>query len=181
MSHDLVGIPEGYAWPHLSYDPTSGIVVVELHSKSFGARFLPTRLFRRGSEQSEYRPLVDWDTRLSSESVVFVGDGIHAAFNSVKYSDIQDEHVSGDWNGIFLWDSHVDSVTPLTNSNTLKIPSGFTRAWPTNLLAIPADMKRVYCSLGLQREDGRAFYHVAAINVDTHAVELLTELKSTFY
>src|SRR5690349_1291579 len=121
---DWIGIPEGYVWPHLSFDPTSGIVVVELRSKFFGARFLPTRLFRRGSEQTDYRPVVDWDKQLSSESIVFAGDGIHAAFNSVKYNDIRDDHVSADWSGIFLWNTRDDSVSCLTDPATLKVPSG---------------------------------------------------------
>jgi len=181
MESDWKGIPDGYAWPRLSYDPTSGIVVVELHSKTFGAGFVPTRLFSRDSEQTEYRPVVDWDSQFSSESIVFAGDSTHAAFNSVEYTRLRDDQVSGDWNGLFLWNIATSVASCLVDRNTLKVPSGFSRAWPTNVLALPSDMRHLYCSLGLQRDDGRCSYHVAAISLETRTVNLLSDLKATFY
>jgi hypothetical protein len=180
MSADWLGIPEGYVYHRLAFEPTARLMVLELRPKSFGKSFLPTRLFMRRADDNYYRDVVSWESHLSSQSVVFAGDGLLAAFNSERYAWIKEKTAGADWHGVFLWSLRTDSVSCCASPATLIIPAGFSQGWIGDLLAFSPDHKDIYATVGLQK-GLRAHYYVAALKLATVTVEPITELKSTFY
>jgi ATP-dependent Clp protease ATP-binding subunit ClpA len=49
------GIPAGYAWPRLLYNPASEVLIVEL--RAAGQQFMPTRLFMRHKDSDRYEQI----------------------------------------------------------------------------------------------------------------------------
>jgi hypothetical protein len=183
MIPDWLGIPEGYIYTRLSYESVAKLVVVELHSKSLGKGFLPTRLFVRHPEQNDYQPVVQWDSNLSSESAIFAGDGALAAFNSMKYRPAEEEFVGADWSGIYLWDLQTGLVSCCAKAEALVLPAGFSLGSVSELLGFSPDHKRINVVAGLHDSPNsyRVRQYIATLNLANQSIELITELKSTFY
>jgi hypothetical protein len=183
MVPDWLGIPEGYVYSSLTYEPTAKLVVVELQSKSLGKAFLPTRLFVRRVDENDYTPVVNWESSVSAESVVFAQDGLLAAFNSSRYTSIEEHHVGANWNGVYLWRLGSGEVSCCVDTASLVVPEGFSRGWITKLMGFSAHRNQLYVQVGLQNPPAEftAHYYLATLDLDNRSVHPITELKGTFY
>jgi hypothetical protein len=183
MSLDWLGIPAGYIYSNLAYEPIAKLVVAEVRSRSLGKAFMPTRLFARRVDENDYAPVVKWESNLSTESVVFAQDGILAAFNSTRYTSIEEDHVGAHWNGVFLWRLDSGQVSPCVDSASVVVPEGFSRGWVTKLMGFSTTRKLLYVQAGLQNapKDFRVQYYIATLDLENRAIATITELRSTFY
>ncbi|HET7208998.1 MAG TPA: hypothetical protein VFI95_20650 [Terriglobales bacterium] len=183
MSLDWLGIPEGYICSNLAYEPTANLVVAELQSRSLGKAFLPTRLFARRVDENDYAPVVKWESNLSTESVIFAQDGVLAAFNSTRYTSIEEDHLGAHWNGVFLWRLDSGQVSSCVDGASLGVPEGFSRGWVTKLMGFSINRKLLYVQVGLQNAptDFGVQYYIATLDLDTRAIATITELRGTFY
>jgi ClpA/ClpB-like protein len=177
------GIPPGYGFSQLLYNPSSGIQIVELcHGAS--ERFHPNRLFVRLKGAERYEQLGTPEESCSQESAVTSPGQPILFFNSNRLT-IHGDRVSGDWDGLYSVDLEKLVIVRCTSKETLQLPAPYNDCWVTNLLSLSVDGKLLYLTIGMCQMAGSTrqeiAYFLAQFDVVTGNLETISRLRATFF
>ncbi len=177
------GIPAGYGFSQLLYNPPTGIQIVELcHGTS--ERFHPNRLFVRLKGAERYEQLGTPEENCSQESAVTSPGQPILFFNSNRLM-IRGDRVSGDWDGLYSVDLEKLTIVRCASKETLILPAPYSDCWVTNLLSLSADGKLLYLTIGMCEITGSTrqeiAYYLAQFDVGNGNLETISRLGATFF
>jgi hypothetical protein len=180
---EIEGIPPGYGFAQLLYNPPSGILIIELcHGTS--QQFLPNRLFLRHKDAEGYRHLGMPEETCSQESAVTSPGQPTLFFNSNRLK-IQGDRVSGEWDGLYSVDLEKLAIVRCASQETLKLPPPYNDCWVTNLLSLSADGEVLYLTIGLCEMSGstrqKIAYYLAQFEVATRTLQTISKLRAAFF
>ena len=177
------GIPPGYGFSQLLYNPPSGIQIVELcHGVS--ERFHPNRLFVRLKGAEKYEQLGMPEESCSQESAVTSPGQPILFFNSNRLT-IDGDRVSGNWDGLYSVDLETLTIVRCASKETLKLPVPYNDCWVTNLMCLSADGKLLYLTIGMCEMTGSTgreiAYYLAQFDMETRNLETISRLRAIFF
>jgi hypothetical protein len=173
------GIPAGYAWPRLLYNPASKTLILEMHGA--GKEFLPTRLFMRHKDSEAYQQIGNPAEDVAYESPVTCDKKPIVVFNSLKWDK---ERNGGDWAGVCCFNLNTKELTVCACKETLVVSEQHTRAWVSALVFLSDDGQNLYLNIGIEkpsRSGSVVNYHLARLNMADKTLELVSPLRDTFY
>jgi len=173
------GVPAGYAWPRLLYNPASETLILELHGA--GKELLPTRLFMRHKDAEAYLQIDSPDEDLSYESPVTCDKQPLVVFNSIRWDK---SRTGGDWAGIYAFNLHTRELALCVSKESLIFEDPHTRAWVSALVFLADDGRKLFVNVGIERSSGSGGavnYHLASLDLTTKRVELIAPLKDVFF
>jgi hypothetical protein len=173
------GIPAGYAWPRLLYNPASKTLIFELHGA--GKEFLPTRLFLRHKDSEVYEQIGNPAEDVSYESPVTCDKQPIVVFNSLKWD--RKRH-GGDWAGVCCFDLTTRELTVCVCKETLVVSEPHTRAWVSALIFLSDDGQKLYVNIGIEnrsRSGSFVNYYLASLDLADNKLELVSPLRDVFF
>jgi len=172
------GIPEGYDHPKLSYNPASGILVLQLEPLGGGTHQKCLFMRRKGAET--YEPIESPGDGISCESLVTCEKRPVLAFNAMRFT----ERGSGNWVGIYVFDLEKRELSLRVSTANFLAPSPYTGGWIGAILNLSDDAEHAHVNAGLElrREDGADMhYYVARLNLTTRQLDLISRLENVFF
>lgn len=185
-----LGLPVGYACPLVTFNASSGMLVLEIRSK--GRAMPSSRLFARHKDASQYQPiLVEDDDPVSCESAVTAPNQPILAFNTMLCEKRPAERSKGiiahGWRAVEIFDlSTLSRIRSIARSD-LSFPSPYQDCWISCLLSLSVDGKILYSRVALTRKVqsvgsvSTVEYHLAALDLSSLKLEPITELPGTFF
>ena len=174
-----MGIPAGYAFKQLLFNPTANVLVLQTCSAEDNWR--PERLYFRQTEWDKYRLVGSPGDLVSQESPFVHPSKPLLAYNSLQHkfsmdADGQEQH-HGDWHSLQIFSFESGSVTRSITPDTLRLPVGFTRSWICEIVAFGDSGLFVKASLS---KSGSSFgYFIAELDVEQN-LKPLFELPAVF-
>ena len=181
------GIPEGYGFAQLLFNPPTGILVAEVYGTS--KVFLPRRLFWRHKDGEGYKPLGTPETYCSQESAVTAINQPLLFFNSTRFTQ-ESAHpsgnwASGNWDGLYSVDLETFTIVRCASRETLPLPPPYTDCWITDLLCLSEDGKLLYLTIGMCEMSGatrqNAAYYLAQLDLTEKSLQTISRLRAAFF
>jgi hypothetical protein len=174
-----IGIPEGFGPYRLLYNPHSETVIVEL--RSIGEQFFPNRAYIRRKDSIRYEPLKDVEQMVSSESIV-TSLGHPLLFYLSNRFRKTEKGFGGEWEGIYSFDLQERTHLKIVDKSSLRLPAPYVQGWVTSLIAVSADAREVYLTLGMMRPEGGLVNHqLARLDLRSHDISSISQLKGVFF
>jgi hypothetical protein len=165
------GIPAGYQWKTLLYNPPSESIVVEM-ARTEGHLTL-SRLFTRHIAAEVYERIGDPPNDVSYESLVTCEEQPIVIFNSTKW-----EGGGGNNDGVYLFNLLTRELTLCIGRDTLNIPEPYHRSWVLSLVSLSDDGQLLYLKAGMLPDTGGVVdYYLASLGLANKKLQLLSRLK----
>ena len=168
------GVPAGYRWKSLLYNPASDRIVVEMARADTG--HLPiSRLFVRHRDAEAYELIGNPDDKTSYESPVTCEKHPVVIFNSAKR-----EGGGGNPDGVYAFDLRTHELKICIANDTLNIPEPYLRFWVLTLVSLSDDGETLNLKIGLEKPapgGGVVDYYLASVNLANKKLQLLSRLK----
>jgi Clp amino terminal domain, pathogenicity island component len=178
------GIPKGYGFAQLLFNPPTGTLVVEV-CHGTGKRFLPNRLFWRRKDSDRYEPLGQPEGNCSQESAVTSLAKPVLFFNSKRITQHEESRASGEWDSLYSVDLETLTVVRYASKETLSLPPPYNDCWVTRLLSISNDGGSLYLTIGMCENNGTSrlniAYHLAELDINTKRLRTVALLRATFF
>ena len=172
------GIPAGYAWQRLLYNPASKTIVLEM--KCPPNRPLPSlgRLFMRRQGADGYEQIGDPAPDISYQTPVTCENQPIVIFNSIKWDR---EGGGGNADGVYAFNLNTKELTVCVAKDTLTIPEPHLRSWISTLISLSDDGKTLYVNVAIEKAvpggRGVVHYHLASLNLADNSLKILSQLK----
>jgi Clp amino terminal domain, pathogenicity island component len=179
-----LGIPEGYAWPKLLYNPPSETMIVQVESQ--GPEFLPPRrLYMKHKDAARYTQVGDPDEWTSFDSPVTSLTQPLLGYNVMTWRKTGDT-IGGDWKELSVLNLQSGVIERSVKKGELRLPEEFNECWVDKLLTISDDGKQIYLAAGLSflREDNsssRNRHVLAVLDLNSKRLEPISTLLGTFF
>ena len=168
------GIPAGYRWKSLLFNPASETIVVEMARADTG--HLPmSRLFMRHKSADDYEQIGNPADDVSYESPVACDQEPIVIFNSIKWAG-----GGGNPDGVYTFNLSTKELTVCVANDTLTIPMPHLRSWILTLVSLSDDARTLYLKIGIEKPvsgAGVVEYYLASLGLPDKKLELLTQLK----
>jgi hypothetical protein len=168
------GIPAGYSWKNLLYNPASESIVVEMAQPGTG--HLPmSRLFARHMNAAVYEPIGHPADDVSYESPVTCEKQPIVIFNSVKWTG-----GGGNPDGVYSFNLKTKELISCVAKDSLVIAEPHLRSWILTLVSLSGDAQTLYLKVGIEKPvsgGGLAEYYLASLTLLDKQLELLSQLK----
>jgi hypothetical protein len=172
------GIPAGYTWQRLLYNPASKTIVLEM--KCPPNRPLPSlgRLFMRRQGADGYEQIGDPAPDISYQTPVTCEKQPIVIFNSIKWDR---EGGGGNADGVYAFNLHTKELTVCVAKGTLTIPEPHMGAWISTLISLSDDGQTLYVNVAIEKAvpgaGGVVHYHLASLNLADNRLKILSQLK----
>jgi ClpA/ClpB-like protein len=172
------GIPAGYTWQRLLYNPASKTIVLEM--KCPLDRPLPPlgRLFMRRHNADGYEQIGDPAPDISYQTPVTCEKQPIVIFNSIKWDR---EGGGGNADGVYAFNLHTKELTICVAKDTLTILEPHTRSWISTLISLSDDGQTLYVNVAIEKaiSGGRSVvhYHLASLNLADKGLKILSQLN----
>ena len=178
-----LGIPEGYAYPQLLFNPPSQTLILQVRGQSSKV-FRPTRLYIKHKDASKYELLGQPEEMTSYESPVTSLKQPLLAFSVNSWQE-RDGDVSGDWEEVQVIDIETRALKYSANKGTLTLPEGFNSWWISDLLGLADDGSQLHVTAGLCHIEGakqtRIHYVIAVLDLKAQRLDPISVLRGTFF
>ena len=168
------GIPTGYRWKNLLYNPASESVVIEMTRTDTG--HLPmSRLFTRHIGGEFYEQIGNPPDDVSYESPITCESQPIVIFNSVKWAG-----GGGHPDGVYSFDLRTKELSVCIPKDSLIIPEPHLRSWILTLVSLSEDGETLYLKIGIEKsvsEGGVVHYYLASLTLGDKRLKLLSVLK----
>jgi hypothetical protein len=167
------GIPAGYRWKTLVYNPPSESIVVEMARTDTG--HLPmSRLFTRHINGEGYEHIGNPSDDVSYESPITCDKQPIVIFNSIRW-----EGGGGNSDGVYVFNLITKELTLCVAKDTLNIPEPHLRSWILTLVSLSDDGQTLYLKIGMQPASraGGVDYYLASLSLADKKLQLLSRLK----
>ena len=168
-----LGIPRGYRWKNLLYNPASERIIVEMARTDTG--HLPmSRLFTRHKDGEAYELVGDPADDMSYESPVTCERHPIIVFSSTKW-----EGGGGNHDDVYMFNLLTKELKVCVPKDTLNIPEPHLRSWVSTLVSLSDDARTLYLKVGIQTVSvgGIVDYHLASLDLVNQKLQLLSRLK----
>ena len=168
------GIPAGYRWKTLLYNPASESLIIEMAETNTG--HLPmSRLFVRHKDGSHYEPVGTPSDDVSYESPVTCERQPVLIFNSVKWAG-----GGGSPDGVYSFNLRTKELTVCIAKDALDVPVPHLRSWISTLVSLSDGGQILYLKVGIEKSvpgGGVVHYYLASLALTDNKLELLSLLK----
>ena len=168
------GIPAGYRWKTLLYNPASETIIVEMARSDTG--HLPmSRLFMRNKSADAYEQIGNPADNVSYESAVTSEKQPIIIFNSMKW-----EGSGGNPDGVYVFNLLTKELSICVPKDSLNIPQPHQRSWILTLVSLSDDGQTLYLKIGIEKPvsgGGSVEYYLASLGIADKKLELLSHLK----
>lgn len=168
------GIPAGYRWKNLLYNPASESIIVEMARADTG--HLPmSRLFTRHKDAEAYEQIGDPADNVSFEAPVTCEKQPIVIFNSMKWAG-----GGGDPDGVYAFNLSAKKLTVCVTKGALNISEPHLRSWILSLVSLSDDAQTLYLKVGIEKSvsgGGVVEYYLASLALLDKKLELLSRLK----
>ncbi len=167
------GIPAGYRWKTLLYNPASETIIVEMARSDTG--HLPmSRLFMRNRSANAYEQIGSPPDNVSYEAAVTSEKQPIIVFNSMKWE--------GDGNpDVCVFNLLTKELSICVPKNSLNIPQPHLRSWVLTLVSLSDDGQTLYLKIGIEKVVSVNLaivqYYLASLGIADKKLELLSHLK----
>lgn len=168
------GIPAGYRWKSLLYNPASETIVVEIARADTGHSPM-SRLFMRHKDAGAYEQIGNPADDLSYEAPVCCEKEPIVIFNSTKWAG-----GGGNPDGVYAFNLRTKELTVCVAKDALTIREPHLRSWILTLVSLSDDGKTLYVKIGLEKpvSGGRIVeYYLASVALADNKPDLLSPLK----
>jgi hypothetical protein len=172
------GIPAGYAWPRLLYNPASETLILELHG--VGDEFLPTRLFLRHKASEAYEQIGNPGEDVSYESPVTCEKQPIVVFNSFQMQK-RGDHWAGDWAAVCAFNLQKKELSVCIAKETLALPEPYTEGWVSELVSLSDDGHTLHLKVGIKETPQSMSYYLARTELGGKGIELISPLRDSFF
>ncbi len=168
------GIPAGYRWKSLLYNPASESVIIEMARVDTG--HLPmSRLFARHKDAAGYEPLGNPSDDVSYECPVTCEKQPIVIFNSVRWAG-----GGGSPDGVYTFNLKTKELTVCIAKDALTIAEPHLRSWILTLVSLSDDGQTLYLKVGIEKPvsgAGVVEYYLASLGLPEKKPQLLSRLK----
>ena len=168
------GIPAGYRWKNLLYNPASESIVIEMARTDTG--HLPmSRLFARHKDAAVYEPVGNPADDVSYECPVTCEKQQIVIFNSMKWAG-----GGGNPDGVYLFNLKTKELTVCIAKDALMIAEPHLRSWILALVSLSDDGQTLHMKVGIEKPvsgGGVVEYYLASFALLDKKLELLSQLK----
>jgi hypothetical protein len=173
------GIPAGFVWRKLVYNPASEMLIVEMRG-SQGPHRLATRLFMRHRNSEAYEQIgqpaedVSYGSPVTCEKLPIV------VFNSFLW----DKSGNANWAGLHIFDLKTMELTDCLEEGKLAIPEPHLRTWVIELISLSDDGRKIYLNIAIEKGTSTGAIvesHLASLDLDEKKIELLSILKDAHF
>jgi len=168
------GIPAGYRWKNLLYNPASESIVIEMARTDTG--HLPmSRLFTRRKDAAVYEPVGNPSDDVSYECPVTCEKQPIVIFNSIKWAG-----GGGTPDGVYLFNLKTKELTVCIAKDALMIAEPHLRSWILALVSLSDDGQTLHMKVGIEKPvsgGGVVEYYLASFALLDKKLELLSQLK----
>lgn len=168
------GIPRGYRWKNLLYNPASESIIIEMARTDTG--HLPmSRLFTRHKDAEAYEQIGDPADDVSFEAPVTCEKQPVVIFNSMKWAG-----GGGDPDGVYAFNLSAKKLIVCVAKDALNIPEPHLRSWILSLVSLSDDAQTLYLKVGIEKAvsgGGVVEYYLARLALLDKKLELLSRLK----
>jgi hypothetical protein len=167
------GIPAGYRWKTLLYNPASESLVVEMARTDTG-RLPMSRLFARHKDAEIYEQIGQPSDDISYEAPVTCEKHPIIVFNSIKC-----EGSGGNHDGVYIFNLITRDLTLCFAKDTLNITEPHLRSWVLTLVSLSDDGQTLHLKVGMQPISGGGIvdYYLASFGLADKKLQLLSRLK----
>ncbi len=175
------GMPAGYTWQQLIYNPASGTIIVAMERPV--DRPLPPlgRLFMRHKDADAYEQIGDPADNVSYETPLTCEEQPIVIFNSIKWNKVRD---GGTPDGVYSFNLRTKQLTVCVPKDTLAIAEPHLRSWISTLISLSDDGQTLYANVGIEKAaPGGAVvqYYLASLALADNRLLLLSHLKDIFF
>lgn len=179
-----LGIPEGYAWPKLLYNPPSGTMIVQVEGNG-EAGWRPTRLYVKHKDAIQYAQVGDPDEWTSFDNPVTSLTQPLLGYIVMTWRKTGDA-IGGDWKDLNVLNLQSGVVERSIRNGELILPEEFNECSVDKLLAMSDDGKQLYLAAGLSflREgatSSRVTHVLAVLDLTSKRLEPISTLQGTFF
>jgi ClpA/ClpB-like protein len=178
-----LGIPAGYAYPQLLFNPPTETMILQLEGVDDGI-WRPKRLYMKHKDASKYEQIGSPDEVTSYESPVSSMKQPLLAFNVTTWQK-EEQGVAGDWKELRVLDIKSGATKHFVEKGELILPQGFTNCWISDLLALSDDGTQIYVSAGLSLGEATAqskiTYVLAVLDLASKRLDPISVLRCTFF
>lgn len=176
------GIPEGYAYPKLLYNPASEMLIIQVEGVD---ELRPKRLYMKHKDAPKYEQVGSPDDMTSYEDPVVSIEHPLLVFNVQTWQKLE-QGVAGDWKELQLLDLRTRTKVHSVKKGELILPQGFSEGWICDLIAVSYDgasayIKAALCRAGKSGPRSRVTYFLAVLDFASKRVETLSELRAVFF
>jgi hypothetical protein len=167
------GIPAGYRWETLLYNPASETIIVEMRSDT--GHPPRSRLFIRNRSADAYEQVGNPAGNVSYEAAVTCQKQPIIIFNSMKW-----EGRGGNDDGVYVFNLLKKELSVCVAKNSLDIPQPHLRSWVLTLVSLSDDGQTLYLKIGIETpvSSGAVVqYYLASLGIADKKLELLSHLK----
>jgi len=173
-----LGIPEGYAWPQLVFNPPAETMILQVKCRHI---WLPTRLFIKHKDAEKYMQLGTPDEMTSYESPVTSLKQPLLAFNVMTWRK-SESGVGGDWKELQVIDLRTGIVQNSIKHGEVILPEGFDQCSVGDLLAMSDNGGQVYVRALLSNASQSRIIHVLAIlDLNLKRLDPISKLRGVFF
>jgi len=179
------GMPDGYTTSRVLYNPAAETLVLEV--KALKGDSCPKRLLIRHRTAKRYEEICSPAEDISYESPATCEKLPIVVFNCKKYNRRSDgQYIGADWEGAYAFNLETKELNLcLSKENFALLPPYDERGWIREVCAISDDALYAYVIVGLgkRKSDNEVYYdyHLAKLDLRTKRLELLSQLKNTFF
>jgi hypothetical protein len=178
-----MGIPKGYGFAQLLFNPPTEILIAEL-CHGHAREFLPNRLFWRRKNEEGYKPLGEAKTNCSQESAVTAASKPVLFFNSLEIIQ-ENSGRSGNWDALYTVDLETMTIASAASRRDLRLPAPYTDGWITDLLHSSDDGETLYLAIGMCELNGTTrqniAYYLAQFEIASKNLRTISRLRGSFF
>jgi hypothetical protein len=175
------GIPVGYSWERILYNPASETIIAEM--SCVADRPLPPlgRLFMRHKDADGYEQIgnpaddVSYGTPVTCEKQPIV------IFNTVKWDKVRG---GGTPDGVYAFNLRTRELAVCVAKDSLAIPETHLRSWISALISLSDDGRTLFVNVGIEKavpNGAIVHYYLASLDLEHKTLELLSLLKDNRY
>jgi hypothetical protein len=165
------GMPAGYRWKQLIYNPASETIVVEMTSPGPPLG----RLFMRRKSAEAYEQIGNPTSDMSYESPVTCEKQPIVIFNSVRWAN-----GGGNPDAVYTFNLRTKELTVCVAKDTLTIPEPHLRSWILTLVSLSDDAETLFLKVGVEKPasgGGVVAYYLASLSLLDKKLAVLSQLK----
>jgi hypothetical protein len=175
------GMPAGYTWQQLLYNPASGTIIVEMECPA--DRPLPPmgRLFMRHKDADAYEQIGDPAADVSYENPVTCDKQPFVIFNSIRWNKVKG---GGTPDGVYAFNLRTKELSVCVPKDALAIPEPHLRSWIKALISLSDDGQTLHVNVGIEKavpSGAVVHYYLASLGLADNKLELLSHLRDIHF
>lgn len=147
-SFSEIGLPEGHAFPELSYHAPTGFLVA--HTRPLDSALPSRRLSARRVTEPRYRPVGDFPPAISVESYAASFSLPVLYFLTYEWSEYPNGPVGGHWDALYRFNLETRQSEVVARRGEVIPPNRYKSAWLSALFSVGADGCTIFCKAALE-------------------------------